>query len=29
MDRRSILKYAGFTAVGLVAGSRVGFAEDV
>lgn len=28
MDRRSILKYAGFTAVGLVAGSRVGFAEE-
>ena len=27
MDRRSILKYAGFTAVGLVAGSRAGFAE--
>lgn len=28
MDRRSILKYAGFTALGLVAGSRVGFAEE-
>ncbi|MBL8903791.1 MAG: peptide-methionine (R)-S-oxide reductase, partial [Rhizobiales bacterium] len=28
MDRRSILKYAGFTAVGLVAGSRAGFAEE-
>ena len=28
MDRRSILKYAGFTAVGLVTGSRAGFAED-
>ena len=27
MDRRSILKYAGFTAVGLAAGSRAGFAE--
>jgi peptide-methionine (R)-S-oxide reductase len=27
MDRRSILKYAGFTAVGLVAGARAGFAE--
>jgi peptide-methionine (R)-S-oxide reductase len=27
MDRRRILKYAGFTAVGLVAGSRAGFAE--
>ncbi|MCC7482799.1 MAG: peptide-methionine (R)-S-oxide reductase MsrB [Hyphomicrobiales bacterium] len=27
MDRRSILKYAGFTALGLVAGSRAGFAE--
>ena len=28
MDRRNILKYAGFTAVGLVTGSRAGFAED-
>ncbi len=28
MDRRSILKYAGFSAIGLVTGSRVGFAED-
>ena len=28
MDRRSILKYAGFTAVGLVTGSRASFAED-
>ena len=28
MDRRSILKYAGFTALGLVAGSRAGFAEE-
>jgi peptide-methionine (R)-S-oxide reductase len=27
MDRRSILKYVGFTALGLVAGSRAGFAE--
>ena len=28
MDRRNILKYAGFTAVGLVTGSRASFAED-
>lgn len=28
MDRRTILKYAGFSAIGLVIGSRVGFAED-
>ena len=28
MDRRSILKYAGFSAIGLVTGSRMGFAED-
>ena len=28
MDRRSILKYAGFTAVGLVTGTRASFAED-
>jgi peptide-methionine (R)-S-oxide reductase len=28
MDRRTVLKYAGFTAVSIVAGSRPGFAED-
>ena len=28
MDRRSLLKYAGFSAVGLVTGSSMGFAED-
>ena len=28
MDRRSILKYAGFSAIGLVTGSHLGFAED-
>ena len=28
MDRRSVLKYAGFSAISLVAGSPVGFAED-
>ena len=28
MDRRSILKYAGFSAISLVTGSRAGFAED-
>ena len=28
MDRRSILKYAGFSAIGLVIGSRLGFAEN-
>jgi peptide-methionine (R)-S-oxide reductase len=28
MDRRSVLKYAGFSAIGLVARSRLGFAED-
>ena len=28
MDRRTVLKYAGFTAVSLIAGSRQGFAED-
>jgi peptide-methionine (R)-S-oxide reductase len=28
MDRRSILKYAGFTAIGLFSGSRAGFAES-
>ena len=28
MDRRSLLKYAGFSAVGLVSGSSMGFAED-
>jgi peptide-methionine (R)-S-oxide reductase len=28
MDRRSILKYAGFTAIGLISGSRAGFAES-
>ena len=28
MDRRSVLKYAGFSAIGLVAGSPKGFAED-
>ena len=28
MDRRSILNYAGFTAVGLVTGSRAGFAQS-
>ena len=28
MDRRSVLKYAGFTAVSLVTGSSAGFAED-
>ncbi len=28
MDRRTVLKYAGFTAASLVAGSRTGFAED-
>ena len=29
MNRRSILKYAGFTAVGMVAGARAGFAETL
>ena len=28
MNRRSVLKYAGFSAIGVAAGSRVGFAED-
>ncbi|HUQ36885.1 MAG TPA: peptide-methionine (R)-S-oxide reductase MsrB [Aestuariivirga sp.] len=28
MDRRSLLKYAGFSVIGLVAGSRLGLAED-
>jgi peptide-methionine (R)-S-oxide reductase len=28
MDRRSVLKYAGFSMAGLVTVSRVGFAED-
>jgi peptide-methionine (R)-S-oxide reductase len=28
MDRRSVLKYAGFSVIGLVAGSRLGFAEN-
>ena len=28
MDRRSILKYAGFSVIGLVTGSRAGLAED-
>jgi peptide-methionine (R)-S-oxide reductase len=28
MDRRSVLKYAGFSVVDLVMGSRLGFAED-
>ena len=28
MNRRSILKYAGFSAISLVTGSRAGFAED-
>jgi peptide-methionine (R)-S-oxide reductase len=28
MDRRTVLRYAGFAAVGLVAGSRTGFAKD-
>jgi peptide-methionine (R)-S-oxide reductase len=28
MDRRSILKYAGFSAIGLVTGSSLVFAED-
>jgi peptide-methionine (R)-S-oxide reductase len=28
MDRRSVLKYAGFSAIGLVTWSRAGFAED-
>ena len=28
MDRRTVLKYAGFSALGLIAGSRTGFAED-
>ena len=28
MDRRSVLKYAGFSTIGLVTGSRLGFAED-
>ena len=28
MDRRSVVKYAGFLVIGLVTGSRVGFAED-
>jgi peptide-methionine (R)-S-oxide reductase len=28
MDRRTILKYAGFSAICLVTGSRLGFAED-
>jgi peptide-methionine (R)-S-oxide reductase len=28
MDRRSVLKYAGFSAIGLVAVSRLGFADD-
>ena len=28
MDRRTILKYAGFSAIGLITGSHAGFAED-
>ncbi len=28
MDRRNVLKYAGFSVIGLFAGSRTGFAED-
>ena len=28
MDRRSVLKYAGFSAIGLVIGSRLSFAEN-
>ena len=28
MDRRTVLKYAGFSAIGLTVGSRSGFAED-
>ena len=28
MDRRSLLKYAGFPAIGLAAGSRIGFAGE-
>ncbi len=28
MDRRTILKYAGFSVIGLAAGSRTGFAGD-
>jgi peptide-methionine (R)-S-oxide reductase len=28
MDRRSVFKYAGFLAIGLVTGSRLGFAEN-
>ena len=28
MDRRTILKYAGFSAIGLITGSHAGLAED-
>lgn len=28
MDRRNVLKYSGFSVIGWVAGSRMGFAED-
>ena len=28
MDRRTVLKYAGFSMISLVAGSRLGFAEN-
>ncbi len=28
MDRRSVLKYAGFSVIGLAVGSRAGLAED-
>lgn len=28
MDRRSVLKYAGFSVIGLISGSRLGFAES-
>ncbi len=28
MDRRNVLKYAGFSVIGLVAGSRMGFAGE-
>lgn len=28
MDRRNVLKFAGFSVIGLAAGSPVGFAED-
>ena len=28
MDRRSVLKYAGFSVIGLVTGSRLAFAEN-